>query len=60
VNLPFVKNIPRHFKGCRNLARRKAISNLPVALKIWCKAQRTEILPHHGIENIPNIEHGKV
>jgi len=47
-------------KGFRNLPRSTAISDLPVALKIPSKVQRTEILPHHGIENIPNIEQRKV
>ena len=47
-------------KGCGNVARHTAISDLQVALKIPYKVQRTEILPYHGIENIPNIEQGKV
>jgi hypothetical protein len=44
VNFLLLK-IYHEINGCRNLARRTAISNLPVAVIIPCKVQRTEIMP---------------
>jgi len=47
-------------EGSRNLARRTAISNLPVALNIPYKVQRTGMLPNYGTEYISNIEQDNV
>jgi hypothetical protein len=45
-------------EGRANLARRTAISNLPVAFKIPYKVQRTEIMSNYGIEYAPYIAQG--
>ena len=47
-------------KGCRDLAGRRAISNLPGALKISYNVKRTEIMPNYGIEYVPNVEQREV
>ena len=46
-------------KGCRNLARRTVISNLPVAFKFPYKVQRRNYAMY-GIEYVPCIEQGSV
>jgi hypothetical protein len=42
-------------KGCENLARRTAISNLTFVFKIPYKVQLTEITINYWIEYIPYI-----